>query len=98
MPLYRELRVKWSVFHRLLELTDDRMRHGTPDLPATLRRRRELLFGYSRLLQERGGIFSLRPISPSAGRCWRYPNVLSFPPFPISDSAGRSRVRGGGFR
>lgn len=54
MPLFRVLRVKWSVFHRLLELTNHRMLYGTPDLPATLRRRRELLLDYSRLLQERG--------------------------------------------
>lgn len=62
MPLFRELRVKWSVFHRLLELVGDRMRHGTPDLPAILRRRRELLLGFSRLLQERGET-QCRPIS-----------------------------------
>ena len=54
MPLFRELRVKWFVFHRLLELTDQRMRYGTPDLPAILRRRRELLLDYSCLLKERG--------------------------------------------
>ncbi|CAM9231173.1 unnamed protein product, partial [Ectocarpus sp. 13 AM-2016] len=54
MPLFRVLRVKWSMFHRLLELTNHRMLYGTPDLPATLRRRRELLLDYSRLLQERG--------------------------------------------
>ncbi|CAM9303164.1 unnamed protein product [Ectocarpus fasciculatus] len=54
MPLFRVLRVKWSVFHRLLELTNHRMLYGTPDLPATLRRRRDLLLDYSRLLQERG--------------------------------------------
>eukprot|EP00752_Nemacystus_decipiens_P014275 g12696.t1 len=53
MPLFRELRVKWFVFHRLLELTDQRMRYGTPDLPAVLRRRRELLLDYSCLLKER---------------------------------------------
>ncbi|CAM9821927.1 unnamed protein product, partial [Ectocarpus sp. 4 AP-2014] len=54
MPLFRVLRVKWSVFHRLLELTNHRMLYGTPDLPAALRRRRKLLLDYSRLLQERG--------------------------------------------
>ncbi|CAM9425409.1 unnamed protein product, partial [Hapterophycus canaliculatus] len=54
MPLFRELRVKWSVFNRLLELTDHRMRFGTPDMPAILGRRRDLLLDYSRLLEERG--------------------------------------------
>lgn len=54
MPLYRELRVKWSVFHRLLELTDHRLRYGTQGLPAILQRRRELLLDYSSLLKERG--------------------------------------------
>lgn len=60
MPLFRELRVKWSVFHRLLELTDHRMRYGTPDLPAILRRRRELLLDYSCLLKERGQFLLFR--------------------------------------
>lgn len=59
MPLFRELRVKWSVFHHLLELLDHRMRYGTPDLPAILRRRRELLLDYSCLLKERGQCLSL---------------------------------------
>lgn len=54
MPLFRELRVKWSVFHRLLELTDHRLRYGTPDISSTLQRRRELLLDYSCLLRERG--------------------------------------------
>lgn len=54
MPLYRELRVKWLVFHRLLDLTEDRIRCGTPGTPAVLRRRKELLLGYSDLLRERG--------------------------------------------
>lgn len=54
MPLYRQLRVKWSVFHRLLSLTDTRLRYGTPGLPARLKRRRELMLGYSQLLRERG--------------------------------------------
>lgn len=66
MPLFRELRVKWSVFHRLLELTDHRMRYGTSDLPAILRRRRELLLDYSRLLKERGQFLSLTdPMLPN---------------------------------
>lgn len=77
MPLFRELRVKWSVFHRLLELTDRRMRYGTPDLPAILRRRRELLLGYSCLLEERGQFLSLtesilsnKVSTFSFRRCW----------------------------
>lgn len=56
MPLYRQLRVKWSVFHRLLSLIDTRLRYGTPGLAALLKRRRELMLGYSRLLHERGFI------------------------------------------
>lgn len=54
MPLYHELRVKWSVFHRLLALTNRRLRYGTPGLGANLRRRQELLLDYSNLLRERG--------------------------------------------
>lgn len=54
MPVYRQLRIKWSVFHHLLRLTDERLQYGTPCLPATLRRRRELLIGYSDLLRTRG--------------------------------------------
>lgn len=54
MPLYHELRVKWSVFHRLLALTNERLRYGTPGLVTGLRRRQELLLDYSSLLRERG--------------------------------------------
>ncbi|CAM9642090.1 unnamed protein product, partial [Laminaria digitata] len=54
MPLYRDLRVKWSVFHRLLSLANERLRYGTPGLAASLRRRQELLLDYSNLLRERG--------------------------------------------
>lgn len=54
MPLFRELRIKWSVFHRLLRLVDERLRYGTPGMLQTLRRRRELLLGFSNLLRDRG--------------------------------------------
>lgn len=59
MHVYRELRVKWSFFHRLLRLTDERLRYGTPGLSVLLRRRRELLLGFSDLLKERGEYHSL---------------------------------------
>lgn len=54
MPLYRELRIKWSVFRRLLGQTGERLRYGTPGLTVELRRRRALLLGYSKLLRARG--------------------------------------------
>ena len=54
MPLYHELRVKWSVFHRLLALTNERLRYGTPGLATSLRRRQEHFLGYSNLLRKRG--------------------------------------------
>lgn len=77
MPLYHELRVKWSVFHRLLALTSERLRYGTPGLVTGLRRRQELLLDYSNLLRERGkgkrrdvvGLF-LTVLASKAGR-WR---------------------------
>lgn len=67
MPIYRELRIKWSVFHRLLRLIDERLRYGTVGLQITLRRRRELLLDYSGLLRARGftaGRYSPETILP----------------------------------
>ncbi|CAM9849638.1 unnamed protein product, partial [Discosporangium mesarthrocarpum] len=54
MPLYRNLRSKWAVITALLSAVDSRLRYGTPDLLQTLRRRRELLLGFSHLLERRG--------------------------------------------
>ncbi|CAM9742176.1 unnamed protein product, partial [Sphacelaria rigidula] len=62
MPLYRELRMKWSVFHLLLRSINERLKYGTPGeklhlrgrLPTMLGRRRELLLGYSNHLRASG--------------------------------------------
>lgn len=68
MALYRHLRIKWSIFNKLLLLVDQRIRYGTPGLAPLLRRRRELLLGFSELLRARGfvrGRYSPEVLLPS---------------------------------